>query len=197
MAQTIPGTHQRIILHPGEHQVCRGQYVLQTLLGSCVAACLFDPGSGISGMNHFLLANKRYAKGMEINITDAGRYGIHAMELLINDMMKQGAVRKRLKAKIFGAGTIVPTHGDDNFFCVGEVNSRFIQEFLATEGIPVLSKDLGGELGRVIHFFTDTYSVFRRFIPKSKISEVERKEHQYWKSEVDKNLIDKPAVIFF
>jgi chemotaxis protein CheD len=112
-------------------------------------------------------------------------------------MMKQGAVRKRLKAKIFGGGTIVPSHGDDNFFCVGEVNSRFIQEFLHTEDIPVLSSDLGGELGRVIHFYADTYNVFRRLIPKGRIEVIERSEHRYWKEEVDKNILEKPAVVFF
>ena len=94
--------HSRVTIRPGEHKVTKETMVFSTLLGSCVSACLYDPVSRVSGMNHFLLANRRYARNLPLNVTDAGRYGINAMELLINDMMKLGAVKARLKAKVFG-----------------------------------------------------------------------------------------------
>ncbi|MBU0935452.1 MAG: chemotaxis protein CheD [Spirochaetes bacterium] len=197
MKYTPPPVSQRIIIKPGDHFVASDTRVLQTLLGSCVAACLYDDAAGVSGMNHFLLANKRYSKALEVNVTDAGRYGIHAMELLINDMLKKGAQRQRLRAKIFGGSTIVNTGGNDNFFCVGEVNIRFIREFLHTEGIPVISEDLGGKLGRVIQFHTDTHAVYRRFIAQTAAGELEKTEHQYWQHEVERAVLEAPTVVLF
>jgi chemotaxis protein CheD len=97
--------------------------------------------------------------------TDAGRYGINAMELLINGMLKLGAKKRFFKAKVFGGCTIVmnrPEYG--NFMCVGEVNSRFIREFLACEGIPLVAANLGGREGRVIHFSSGDYAVYMRKI---------------------------------
>ena len=89
-------------------------------------------------MNHFLLASRHYAKNESLCHTEAGKYGIHSMELLINGMMKLGARRENLKAKAFGgASMIVDRTRRDNFVCVGEVNSRFIVEFLKTDGIPL------------------------------------------------------------
>jgi len=93
-------------------------------------------------MNHFLLSNRRYAKNLPVCLSEAGRYGIHAMELLINEMLQKGAKRGNLRAKAFGGGTM---HGvsttQDNFFCVGEVNVRFIREFLKKRGY---TADCGG-----------------------------------------------------
>ncbi|MBP7096651.1 MAG: chemotaxis protein CheD [Spirochaetia bacterium] len=197
MAYTAPPLEQRLILHPGEHRVVKGKAILQTLLGSCVAACLYDEKAGVAGMNHFLLANKRYAKSMPLSVTEAGRYGIHAMELLINDMIKLGAEKKRIKAKAFGAGNIIETLGSDNFECVGDVNGRFIREFLATEGIELVSADLGGELGRVIHFHTDTHQVFRRFIKKQETLEIEKDERTFWTKEIERHEKPEGGVVFF
>ncbi len=197
MKYQAPPIHDRVILRPGEHKAVVGGVVLQTLLGSCVAACLYDERARVAGMNHFLLANKRYAKAIPINATDAGRYGINAMEMLINDMLKLGARRSQLKAKVFGAGNIITTVASDNFLCIGEVNSRFIREFLSTEGIQTVNEDLGGELGRVIHFHTDSFKVFRRFIPKSETIEIEKKERRYWSVEIDRREREEGAVVLF
>ena len=113
MGYSVP-LHQRITLRPGDHRATTDATVLSTLLGSCVAACLYDPSARVSGMNHFLLANRRYARSMPLNVTEAGRYGIHAMELLINDMMKLGAQRARLQAKVFGGGAILDEGADSH-----------------------------------------------------------------------------------
>ncbi len=119
------------------------------------------------------------------------------MELLINDMLKLGARKERLRAKVFGAGNIISTVASDNFLCIGDVNSRFIREFLDTERIPIMSEDLGGELGRVIHFHTDSYQVFRRFIPKSETIEIEKKERRYWSVEIDRRERVEGGIVLF
>jgi chemotaxis protein CheD len=161
--------------------------VMTTLLGSCVAVCLYDPLTGIAGMNHFLLGNKRYAKNMPMCITEAGRYGIHAMELIINEMLKMGARRVNLHAKAFGGGSLLYRQGgQDNFFCVGKVNERFILEFLRNEGIPLVRADLGGDSGRVIHFVSDhTYAVYVRKIRKTLNPRLVQKEKQFWQKSIE------------
>ncbi|MEO5341926.1 MAG: chemotaxis protein CheD [Gammaproteobacteria bacterium SHHR-1] len=177
---------KRVTIHPGEQHVSRDrQFMISTLLGSCVAACLYDPVMRVMGMNHFLLANKRYSKDMPVIASEAGRYGLYAMELLINNMLKAGAQKRNLKAKVFGGGNVLPGISSDSFFAVGEVNSRFVLEFLEAEKIPVLSKGLGGDHGRVIHFVSTDFSVYVKPIARSKTIEVEKKEQQYWKKAIN------------
>ncbi len=155
--------HRRIILDPGEYYASNTPVTISTLLGSCVSACLFDPVNKVMGMNHFMLSHRRYAKDIPMTQSDAGRYGIHSMELLINEMLKLGAEKRFIKAKAFGGSTI-HSHSEDtsNFLCVGSVNSRFIREFLAYEKIPLLAEDLGGKTGRVIHFSYGDFVVYMR-----------------------------------
>ena len=179
-APNLPG--KRVVLSPGEYFVSREELVISTLLGSCVAACLWDEPNRIIGMNHFLLASRHYAKNESLCHTEAGKYGIHSMELLINGMMKLGARRENLKAKAFGgASMIVDRTRRDNFVCVGEVNSRFIVEFLKTDGIPLVASDLGGDVGRVIHFFSDDFSVYFRRMGKIRQEKIVQKEKGFWK----------------
>lgn len=174
---------RRITLQPGQYHVTsRQDLMLSTLLGSCVAACLYDPIAHVMGMNHFLLANHRYSREVPVLASEAGRYGVNAMELLINNMLKKGAQRRNIKAKVFGGGNVLPgISREDSFFAIGDVNSRFVEEFLATEHIPILAKSLGGINGRMIHFLGTDYSVFVRDIPRSQTFEVEKEEKQYWR----------------
>ena len=141
---------RKVVLKPGEHYVsAETAVVVSTLLGSCISACLYDPVRRIVGMNHFLLANHRYSRETPVCLSEAGRYGIHSMELIINGMMKLGAGRQRIPAKVFGGSSMLPVSGTScNFACVGEVNCRFIVEFLKNDGIPLISSDLGGEPGQ-------------------------------------------------
>ncbi|HBA54772.1 MAG TPA: chemotaxis protein CheD, partial [Syntrophorhabdus aromaticivorans] len=170
---------QHITLYPGDYHVSKQNVIVSTLLGSCVSACLYDPVTRIIGMNHFLLSSKRYAKDMPVHLTEAGRYGVHAMELVINDMLKLGAKRHNLKAKAFGGGAVLETApGFDNFLCVGEVNCRFIMEFLKNDGIPLVSYDLGGQTGRVIRFSSHDFSVLVRKIKVTTTSKLVQKERQ-------------------
>ncbi|MFN0185879.1 MAG: chemoreceptor glutamine deamidase CheD [Aquabacterium sp.] len=115
---------------PGEYFVHDEDILITTTLGSCIAACLWDRDRRIGGMNHFMLPE---GEG------DTGRYGSYAMELLINELLKRGASRLSLEAKVFGGGAIISGMQSLN---VGERNTRFVLDYLATERIPVVSKDV-------------------------------------------------------
>ena len=179
--------HKRIIIDPGEYYVSNEEVVITTLLGSCVSACLYDPYNKIAGMNHFLLSSKRYARNMPVCVTEAGRYGIHSMELLINEMWKRGAQRGNLKAKAFGGGSVLkPVDAfTSSIFAVGEVNVRFIREFLQNENIPLVSSELGGKVGRVINFYSEDFSVYVRKM-FSKDTNLVKREAQYWEKSIRK-----------
>jgi len=119
---------------PGEYFVHHDEVAITTTLGSCVAACLHDARAGVGGMNHFMLPDA----GGDASGAD-GRYGAYAMELLINEMLKRGARRDSLQAKIFGGGQVMKSLANTN---VGERNVEFVQNFLSQEGIPVLGRDV-------------------------------------------------------
>jgi len=193
----VPPELRRVVLHPGDHYAAKDPALLSTLLGSCVAVCLYDPAAGVAGMNHFLLANRRYARNMPLSITDAGRYGVHAMELLINDMLRLGADKRRIKAKAFGAGAVIENLCSDNFMCVGDVNERFIREFLQMEGIELVAEDLGGNRGRVIRFRTDTFAVYRKYIVSTNTERIERKERAIWEKTIAQREQEGGEVVFF
>jgi chemotaxis protein CheD len=186
---------QRIILYPGDYAVvCREERVLYTILGSCISACLYDPVNRVAGMNHFLLSHDRYSRTIPFTEADAGRYGIHSMELLINAMMKQGADRRKFQAKAFGGASMLAqeTAQQGNFMCVGEVNVRFIQEFLRTEGIPLVGSDLGGEHGRAVFFSSIDFSVHIRRLRNVMIAKINDAEREYWRREIEKQRDVKP-----
>ncbi|MBU2359254.1 MAG: chemotaxis protein CheD [Alphaproteobacteria bacterium] len=115
--------------------------VMTTILGSCVATCLWDPVARVGGMNHFLLAKEPESGAAN------HRYGSHAMELLINDLLKTGALRSRLKAKLFGGAMM-----QNSFGKIGRANSEFALQFLADEDIPIVSQSLLGTQARRIRF---------------------------------------------
>lgn len=179
---------RRIIIQPGEYYVSRGDEVISTLLGSCVAACLFDPVNHVFGMNHFLLAYRHHAHNTPIIETEEGRYGIYAMELLINEMMKQGADRHKLQAKCFGGGNVLSLREDrENRQTIGEINVAFIRDFLQNENIPLVSASLGGDVGRTVHFLGSDYSVLVKRIDQNLQQLLEKQERSYWKKSLDEH----------
>ncbi|MCP4754600.1 MAG: chemotaxis protein CheD [Proteobacteria bacterium] len=172
---------ENVVLDPGDHYVTDQNIIISTLLGSCVSACLFDPVHKIMGMNHFLLSNTRYQKSGKLITSEAGRYGIHAMELVINGMLALGATRKYMRAKAFGGGNMLGIGKESsNFFCVGEINVRFIREFLDNENIRLVTSDLGGTTGRVIRFIGGDYSVYVRKIQKTAAAKLEERDRSFW-----------------
>ena len=153
--QTDPG--QQII-----HNVILGTFrisndpneVITTVLGSCVAVCLFDLESGLGGMNHFLLPEGRSGDLEEVV------FGLQAMELLINAMLKQGAQKYNMQAKLFGGAQMIG--GLSN---IGERNVAFAREFLSDEAFPVVAESVGGTMGRKIMFVPTTGLVRQRMVP--------------------------------
>ena len=115
---------------PGEFFVSDEDMLIVTTLGSCIAACLWDRERRVGGMNHFMLP---------AGSGDSGRYGSYAMELLINQLLKRGASRSTLEAKVFGGGAVIASMTTIN---VGERNTQFVLDYLSTERIPVVSKDV-------------------------------------------------------
>ncbi|MGA2492802.1 MAG: chemotaxis protein CheD [Roseiarcus sp.] len=136
---------RRIHIVQGEYKVTDDpDVVVSTLLGSCVAACIRDPLTGVGGMNHFLLPGE---DGRAYD-HEAERYGDYLMELLINGLMKQGAHRDRLEAKLFGGARMMAGLSD-----IGKKNAEFAERYLKHEGIAVVGKDLGGERGRRLQYW--------------------------------------------
>lgn len=118
---------------PGEYFVFNEDVLIMTTLGSCIAVCLWDRQAKVGGMNHFMLPDNGGGA------SDSGRYGSFAMELLINEMLKMGASRLTLEAKVFGGGAVISGMNTIN---VGERNTAFVLDYLKTERIPVVSKDV-------------------------------------------------------
>ena len=120
---------------PGEYFVHDEDLLITTTLGSCIAACLWDRERRIGGMNHFMLPESSGQDGAQTG----GRYGSYAMELLINELLKRGATRSTLEAKVFGGGAVIAGMNSIN---VGERNTRFVIDYLQTERIPIVSRDV-------------------------------------------------------
>ncbi len=152
-------------IHIGGVYASRTPQVIRTVLGSCIAVCLRDPVTGIGGMNHFMLPTG------SLEETASTRYGVHAMELLINDCMKMGADRRRFEAKVFGGGHVLKVRETDNN--VPQSNIRFALEFLDTERIPIISRDLGGYVARELYFHTDTGRVLLRRLSRTDMTKAE------------------------
>jgi len=155
-AHTEP--HERLI------HVIQGEFaivddpnaILTTLLGSCVAVCMRDPVAGIGGMNHFLLP------GDASSGSDSVKYGVNAMELLVNGILKKGGLRSRLEAKLFGGAHVVRGVG-----MIGQQNAEFAEQFLEAEGIRSLGGSLGGEKARRIRYWPASGRVRQIFLAGS------------------------------
>jgi chemotaxis protein CheD len=130
---------------PGEYFVANEDVLIMTVLGSCIAACIWDSRLRIGGMNHFMLP--------EGGADTSGRYGSYAMELLINELVKLGSSREYMQAKVFGGGAVISGFTTMN---VGERNTKFVLDYLSTERIPVVSKDVLDIYPRKVVFFPVT-----------------------------------------
>lgn len=141
---------------PGELYVTGENEMVTTVLGSCVSACVRDRIFRIGGMNHFMLpidaaGTGRWSGDM---VDRSTRYGNYAMEHLINEVLKNGGARKNLEIKIFGGGRVLQQATD-----IGKKNIDFVLEFIATEGLELLSKDVGDIFPRKVNYFPATGKV--------------------------------------
>lgn len=159
---------------PGEFVATADKVMLVTLLGSCVSACIRDTGKGIGGMNHFLLPDA----GQVGVAGDSARYGSYAMEMMINELLKRGARREYLEAKVFGGAAVL---AGMKFGNVGERNSQFVLQYLRDERIAVVAADLGDIVPRRVHYFPHDGKVFVRRLPIADREKVRDEEVRYLK----------------
>ena len=152
-------------LLPGEYFVSEDDIVLSTVLGSCIAACMWDRNARVGGMNHFMLPGDAARAGTDADpIGLAGRYGVFAMEQLINELIKRGARKSNLEAKLFGGGAVLRNFTALN---VGERNAEFVLNFLRTEGIRIASQDLLDVFARRVAFFPVSGRALCRKLPQA------------------------------
>lgn len=135
--------------------------MLTTVLGSCVAACLWDPAHGVGGMNHILLP-----EGTDFDLQRT-LYGTNAMELLINRLLQAGADRRGLHCKLFGGARMMEGLGD-----IGAKNSRFAVDFCKREGIDVVAMSLGGVGARRVQFWPSTGKARQRILADTWVTEL-------------------------
>lgn len=129
---------------PGEFYIARSNMVLTTVLGSCISACIYDPQAGYGGMNHFMLPASHSNADMGRSL----RYGLFAMEQLINELMKHGCSRERMQVKLAGGGEMMRGYSS-----VGQQNINFIMQYIQDEGLNLLADDLGGDRARRVAYF--------------------------------------------
>ncbi|MBN2618822.1 MAG: chemotaxis protein CheD [Spirochaetales bacterium] len=172
-----------ITIYPGEYYISSSKEIITTILGSCVAVCLYDLENNIAGMNHFMLPegslniNELITKDLHLNISHisdkAMMYGIESMDVLIYMMQKKGAERRNLRAKIFGGGQILSNMTKKP--SIGEQNIKFAKSYLNTEQITIENESVSDTYGRRIYFLTGTSSVFVKKIITDRVIKEELK----------------------
>lgn len=176
-------------INPGGWAIETSQPIA-TLLGSCVAVCLFDPKLRIGGMNHFLLpSSSRSSSDVDVILN-----GDYSMEVLVNALLNKGAQKSRLVAKAFGGGTIISSIK----MAIGERNSSFAKEWLEREGIPLLASDFNGPWSRKVVFVPQTGDAFCRRIASTQANaeDVVKAEQAYESSLATKKEPPKKIELF-
>ncbi|HWW69485.1 MAG TPA: chemoreceptor glutamine deamidase CheD [Duganella sp.] len=158
---------------PGEYYFTNKDMLIVTVLGSCVSACIRDRVTGLGGMNHFMLPD---GGGDGSPVSASARYGTYAMEILINDLLKAGAKRENLEAKVFGGGAVLKGFTAIN---VGERNAAFVLSFLRTEKIRVVAEDLNDVHPRKVYFFPRTGKVLVKKLMQTHNDTLAKREIEY------------------
>jgi chemotaxis protein CheD len=156
--------------------------LIVTVLGSCIACCVYDPVLKIGGMNHFLLPGD----GSETQ--SSARFGVNAMELLINSMLKKGSTKDRLQVKIFGGANMMGGAAR-----VGDKNISFIKDFLKAENLNIISEDVGGSTSRRLHFYPDEGRALVRKINQDKEQQILLQREKDYMEKLKKEQTVQPA----
>ncbi len=165
--------HEAAKILPGEFYFTAKDMMIVTVLGSCVSACLRDRISGVGGMNHFMLPDNG---DIESPVSASTRYGTYAMEVLINELLKSGARRENLEAKVFGGGKVLTNMTVMN---VGERNAQFVREYLRAENIPIVAEDLNDIHPRKVYFFPRSGRVLVRKLRQLNNNTLVNREQDY------------------
>ena len=158
---------------PGEYYFTNKDMLIVTVLGSCVSACIRDRVTGLGGMNHFMLPD---GGGDGSPVSASARYGSYAMEILINDLLKAGARRENMEAKVFGGGAVLKGFTAIN---VGERNAAFVQTFLKNERIRIVAEDLNDIYPRKVYFFPRTGKVLVKKLMQTHNDTLAKRESEY------------------
>ncbi|NVK18298.1 MAG: chemoreceptor glutamine deamidase CheD [Methylocystaceae bacterium] len=181
--------HYAVKVGPGTHYVTtKNDEMIVTTLGSCVAACVRDTALGIGGMNHFMLPESN--SGNWGGVSAAMRYGNHAMEVLINDILRMGGARNRLEIKVFGGANVIASSA-----LIGSKNIEFVETYLRVEHMAIAAQHLGGEQGRRIVFFPSTGKVKMKLLNKQDQDGVIAAE-QTFKSKIEKTEVEGSIELF-
>ncbi|WP_431189772.1 chemoreceptor glutamine deamidase CheD [Alteromonas gracilis] len=175
---------------PGEFYATSNDHLIVTVLGSCIATCLFDPANNVRGMNHFLLPRDDTEKS--ILISESARYGTYAMELLINEMLKLGAKKNQIVAKVFGGGNVMKGLIHNN---IGQRNVDFAFEYLKKESIPVVASDVLSDYPRKVYFFEEDGLVRIKKIKALHNTTILDRESEY-RVRLKNATIDNPVDLF-
>lgn len=166
------GSIDAIRVPPGEYHAGHNNEIYSTVIASCICVCMRDPVSGAGGINHFILPS--HGDDDYVDKEMPGRYGIHAMRLLIDSVIRNGGKRENLECKVFGGAHIIEGH---HALHVGQINVQFITEYMAREGLRVVSQDVGGAFPRKLYYFLESGVVkLRRFSLTSEDSPVSREQ---------------------
>lgn len=168
---------------PGEYYISTRGEAITTVLGSCVACCIRDSEASIAGMNHFMLPETQGKPDWGNEVSSATRYGSHAMEQLINSIIRHGGSRDRLEAKLFGGGRVLSSMTD-----IGSLNVEFAHKYLSESGIPLLAEDTGGSNGRKVIYLTTNGRV--RVRPLATTQSVAEREADYLQALVQQPVSD-------
>ncbi len=159
---------------PGEYYYTGKDMLIVTVLGSCVSACIRDRVTGVGGMNHFMLPDS--GGDADSPISASARYGTYAMEVLIIDLLKAGAKRENLEAKVFGGGAVLRGFSSLN---VGERNAQFVRDFLKVENIRVVAEDLNDIHPRKVYYFPRSGKVLVKKLKQLNNNTLVNREQDY------------------
>lgn len=158
---------------PGEFYVSKNEELISTVLGSCIAACVYDEDSGVGGMNHFMLPGGKVEAALAADDLNC-RYGNWAMEYLINEVIKNGGSRENLKIKLFGGGKIIRSMTD-----IGLGNIRFAHDYIEEESLELVSHDVGGPWPRKVVFNPQSGKAQVKKLRKMHNDTIEKREVKY------------------
>jgi chemotaxis protein CheD len=144
------------LIYAGDYYVTDANEMIGTLLGSCVAVCLFDAVAKVGGMNHFMLPGK--VTHMEESVDRSAKYGITAINELIAEMLKRGAEKHRIVAKLFGGGAVLEFENKQT--AIPDNNIRIARVMLEMEDIPIIEEDTGGKFIRKVFLDVATGKVY-------------------------------------
>ncbi len=159
---------------PGEYYFTNKDMLIVTVLGSCVSACIRDRVTGVGGMNHFMLPDS--GGDVDSPVSVSMRYGTYAMEVLINELIKAGAKRENMEAKVFGGGNVLRGFTAIN---VGERNAKFVLDYLRAERMRIIAEDLNDIYPRKVYYFPRTGRVLVKKLKVEHNDTLRRREQDY------------------